>query len=330
MRINKIVILYSLFFILLTFLPISAKAQNKQNSQENAKPYLSQNALSIAPFIIEESMEKGQTIEREIEISNIGDVPLPLSLSINDFIPVDKEGHVRFLTEEEKKDDRFSLSHWITITEQPEFNIKAYSKTKVKFKITAPVSAEPGTHYGGLLFGYEPTIQNIPGTKVKQKLGALVIITLGKAKEQGEISGFLVNQDWKFKSILEFSTIFKNTGRSRVIPKGEIEIRNWYGKVISSSHINADGSIVLPETERNFVTKLEKPFLLGYYTAESYVQFGNPKQEKRAKMSFWVLPAKPIISILAFISLFTLSLYFGLKRYNRWLIKKVGLETKNQ
>ena len=328
MSINKIVIRYSLFVILLTLLPISAEAQNKQSSEENAKPYLSQNSLSIAPFIIEESMEKGQTLEKEIDISNIGDIPLPLSLSVNDFIPVDREGHVRFLSEEEKANDKFSLSHWITITEQPSYTIKPFGQTKVKFKITAPVSAEPGTHYGGLLFGYEPKIQNIPGSKVKQKLGALVIITLGKAKEEGQISGFLVNQDWKEKSILEFSTIFKNSGRSRVIPKGEIEIRNWYGKLISNSQINKDGSIVLPETERNFVTKLEKPFLLGYYTAESYIQFGNPNQEKRAKIGFWVLPLQPILSLVSFLIIFTLSLYFGLKRYNRWLLKKAGLETK--
>lgn len=310
------------FIVTTHYLPLTnsvfAQAQNPPNT-------LSQNALSISPFIFEESLEKGQTKTYQIQVRNLSNTPLPITLSINDFIPVDNEGHVRFLQEGEVNADRYSLSTWITITKQPEFVLPPLGKTALEFQISVPIQAEAGTHYGGLLFGFEDSIQNITGTKVKQKLGALVIATIGKAIEKGEITQFSVSPSVKNPNILEFSTIIKNTSNTRIIPKGEVEIRNWYGKLIGISYINKDGSLILPNSERNFVTTIAKPNFFGYYRAEAWVQYGNPPAELRKRINFWIYSKTTLVNLSIGLLILIPFLIIGLKRYNRWIISKAKL-----
>lgn len=322
---KKYKILITFVFFIFLALPHTGYTQKTIPSIEE-KPYLSQDALSISPFIIEEQMEKGQTIERKIEIRNISNKPLPITMSINDFVPAGTKGQVRFLDTNEQSDEKFSLTSWINVTEQPKFIIPPLGLTTVKFSITAPIGAEPGTHYGGLLFSYNDQTIVPGGSKVTQKLGALVIINLGKADEQGKITNFEVNKDWQTAKDLEFNFIFQNTGKTRLIPKGEIDIRNIFGKSIGHAYINRDGNMVLPRGERNFVTKLEKPFLFGYYTADGWVQFGNPLKEERVSMHFWFFPTRLIGILIGVLALLIPLIIFVIKRYNKRLLKKAGIE----
>lgn len=286
-----------------------------------AQQRLDQGSLGISPFLVEAVVAPGGTYEAAIEVFNNTALPLPIAVSINDFVPSGEHGSVRFLDAGQVSHPSFSLASWINITGQPEFIIPAHDKTTVVFTVTAPVDAEPGTHYGGLLFSAREATPGSSGTVVVKKVGALFLIKTGSANASGNIAGFTSQKRLYADSVVKFNTIFENTGNVHVQPKGQITVRNIFGKEVGEAYVNENAQFVLPQTTRKFASSFLRRWLFGRYTADLTVWYGSPKLEAHAHVTFWVVPVKKLgIYIGAFVLLLA-ACYIGITRYNAWLIR---------
>ncbi len=309
-----------IIFVLL-FVPATARAQ-VQGQQQSANKTLQVEGLSIDPFLIEIDAEPGQTIERSIKLGNTTDQPLSFIASINDFVPDQKTGQAIFLESNEDADPRLSLSRWITITKQPEFTIPARSSTEVVFSISTPSEAEPGTHYGGILFGRPPGNSDSTASLVQHKVGAIILLRLGKSQEQMKLKSFSINNKTFSKQAIQFTSVLENAGNVHSKPKGEITLRNIFGKQVAQLPINKDANIVLPQSSREFTSLWSPRLPFGRYTAEAVIYYGNPKLELRTTISFWVLPIKELGIILSALILLVLLLRFAIRRYNQYIINQ--------
>lgn len=281
---------------------------------------LSEGSLAISPFLIDAVVKPGESQTQSITVSNVTNAPLPIALSINDFVPSGEHGSVRFLESNEQSNPTFSLASWITITTQPEFTIPPKGETKVEFTITVPAEAEPGTHYGGLLFSARGTEAPITGTTIIRKLGALVLVATGKTKLSGKIEQFNTSKSFYTSPNLAFASVFNNTGNVHLAPKGQIAIRNVFGRVIGESYPNKDGQFVLPHTARGFASTFSRSWLFGRYSAELTYSFGNPRLEAKAVAHFWVFPLVPLATGLAILLL----LFVIILGYNRWIRQRAN------
>jgi hypothetical protein len=62
--------------------------------------------------------------------------------------------------------------------------------------------------------------------------------------------------------------------------------------------------------------------MFGRYTANLTYWYGSPKLEARAELSFWVLPIKLLATGFGIVLGALVVLYFGIRRYNAWIIRK--------
>lgn len=280
-------------------------------------PTLSEGSLAISPFLIETKVAPGKEHADSITVFNVTDDPLPITISINDFVP-SGDGSVRFLDTTELAHPSFSLASWITITDQPTFTIPPRGETKVTFTISVPVDAEPGTHYGGLLFSTTEKKLDAAGSTIVKKIGALILVATGKTNASGSIKQFSSSKKFYTNPKITLTSSFTNTGNIHVSPKGQIAMRNMFGKLVGESYANENAQFVLPGQTRKFESGLQKSWMFGRYTATLTYYFGNPKLEANSTLTFWVFPLKKV----GFSLLLLLILYATIKFYKAWIIEQ--------
>jgi hypothetical protein len=306
-----------LFGFILFFVCTGIGAAQTQKTKQPQS--LQVQGLAITPFIIETTVAPGKTTTEKIVLDNTTNETLTYDLSINDFAPDKVTGQPKFLLTGETANPKYSLSSWISVTTQPSFTLAPNGHTEVAFTIAPPEDAEPGTHYGGILFATKPGLVSKSGPSVTEKAGTIILVKIGTANEQGAITKFYNESVVGSDTTERFAVTFHNFGNVHLKPKGEIYIKNMFGKVVGNVYVNRDATIILPENEREYETFWTKSrFAFGRYTAESIMYFGNPKIEVREKIAFWILPWKTIVGLIVLILL----LFIVIRAYNKWLIKR--------
>ncbi len=291
------------------------------SSSAGAQTGFGEQGLTISPFLIERKMDKGQSSEEIIDITNTSSRTLPVTVTVNDFLPIGEEGQQVFL-DPGKGDPHYSLSSWITVTSDPKLVLAPKEKTSLHFKITAPADAEEGGHYGAILFTFQPGQLEGTAVAVQQKLGAIILVKLGKPVENGSVTKFGAEQGFYNYPPVNFVTRFRNMGNVHVKPRGGITISNMFGRAVATVVVNENAANVLANSEREFKSAWKDSFAFGRYTAELKMVYGDSGQVESAKTTFWVIPWKLTVGAALVLFIILLILIGGLKRYNRWLINQ--------
>ena len=137
---------------------------------------------------------------------------------------------------------------------------------------------------------------------------------------------------------ISFNTTFESTGNVHLKPKGDIIIKSIFSRTKAILEVNEFGSQVFPQGKKSFqsiwgssesITSKKSGFFgdlqnewngfaIGLYRAKLKLDYGEEKQQAEDGFIFFVLPWR----ILIFVILILVILFFGVKRYNRWLIAK--------
>jgi len=305
------------FLFLFLFLLLGFGGLNKASAQ----PSLGDQGLTISPFLLERKMEKGQSTDEIIDITNTSGNSLPVNITINDFLPVGEDGQQVFL-DPGKGDPHYSLSSWINVTSSPKPVLSPHEKTSIHFTITAPQDAEDGGHYGAILFSFQPGQLSGTAVAVQQKLGAIILVKLGKANEAGQITEFSAEHSFYNYPPVNFVTRFKNLGNVHVAPRGGITITNMFGRKVATVNVNENANNVLANSERQFKSMWADSFGFGPYTASLKLVYGDSGQVETASTTFWVIPWKLTLGVALALFIFIMFFLGGIRRYNRWLLNK--------
>ena len=302
-------------------------------------------ALTISPPVMELESNPGQKIDEIIKLFNETDSQIVVYPTLANFKAVGEEGQPSFLEPTEITD--YSLAAWIEIDKGP-IQLAEGERKEIPFTIDVPLGAEPGGHYGAIFFGSQPphlaeerTVIGVAG-----QIGSLVLLKVaGDIKEEGQLLEFGIKDGEKYFTFLpvDFYWRFENLGTVHLKPQGEILIKNIFGRTsdtVPANWVGAGGN-VLPGSVRLFEAswlktplvsapqgfferlKAEKDnFALGRYEGDLVLEYGTGGKIAQASLIFWVFPWHLILVSVLGAALFIYLIIVGIKRYNRWIIRK--------
>lgn len=277
---------------------------------------LAQEAIGIAisPPTFEISANPGETIANRIKVQNLTDKPLGITVDRRNFTALGEEGAVG-LTEEETP---FSLAAWISVSPS-EAEIPAKSTAVFAFTIDIPTNAEPGGHFGSIVFQTRGKIpKGQTGAAVSQEIGALVLLRLaGDTTEKAAIESFKAKKFFVEYGPVEFEARVKNQGNVHIKPTGTITVSNIFGKKVASFAVEPRN--VLPDAIRKIPATWERKFLFGKYTATASLVYGSQNESLTASAAFIGFPYRVAGGVLLVLIIVGILVYRRRKRVGQAL-----------
>jgi hypothetical protein len=302
-------------------------------------PGIQVNALTFSPAIKEYTKNPGETITETLRLYNDSGRDVLLFPVFADFVaPTDESGSPSFVANDTFSDTA-SLAKWIRRFEP--VSIKAGGKEEVKLTITIPQNAEPGGHYGAVLFSDTPdTTDNIG---VAAQTGPILLVNvLGDIKEDTQLLDFKTGSKFYSSLPIDFTYRMENKGSVHESPHGKIKLSGWFPGTseflvnermlahvlpnsIRKQAVFWEGATTTPKTFMEKSLYEFKNFTFGYFTATLDLDYGVQKIGKlTGKTSFWVIPWHAFF----WLAILILVLVFALKMYNKALV--TSFEKKSQ
>ncbi len=267
----------------------------------NAQSQLSR-SFTISPPSIKIALNPGSKTEKIIKITNHTDQPLVFSSNVIDFIVTDKSGTPELLPPDSKVDNKYAASTWATVLPDS-FIVPAGKAVSTTVYIQVPGDAHPGGRYFSVAFKPSGTDFAGTGAAVNTVAASLVYLTVnGPTKESARVTSFVAPNFSEFGPI-NFTTEIKNLGDIHANPKGVIEVKDMFGKKVFGTALESNVNI-FPGTSRIYKSKLDTKWLFGKFNASFSGYYGATNNlPLTATLSFWVIPYKLIVLVLAAIVL---------------------------
>lgn len=295
----------------------------------SAQPAL---ALTISPVRVEINGNPGQTLRGEMEIFNEQADTKTFFSSFENFEPSGDTGSPKFVG------NTGNLSTWIKTTER--IDITPGEKQVIPFTITIPANAEPGGYFSAIFWGsQDPKTQQAGEVAIGGKLGVLVLLRVnGNIHEEAGLTEFVTASSSRlFTSVpVSFSYRFTNKGDDRVVPLGDIVIKNTFGFEVEKIKANESEGNVLPNSSRKFhliwgnghqiavggflsqAKSQLSEFHFGLYRAQANIIWGSENKIETASTWFVILPWQ----LLSIAAVALILLLFIVRRYNTWIVRR--------
>lgn len=298
----------------------------------NAQDVSSAQGLQISPAKVELNAAKGNTYSVKLTVTNVTSTELVYTSSISDFKAAGETGSPK-ITVDTTMPSSASIRSWVS--DMPDFTLGAHESTDINAQIVIPDNAEPGGHYGVISFsGSAPDISGT-GVGLSASAGVIMLIRVdGDITESASLSSFysgsLDNQSFFFETgPIPFVVRVKNDGNVHIKPVGTIEVRDMFGNSVASVKVNNSQTNVLPDSIRRFggstsdtLQLPSKGFMIGLYTAQLTLGYGQTGQALTSSISFWIIPYKAILIILLVMGTIIYIVITILKVYNKRIIEK--------
>lgn len=288
------------------------RAQSNPNSTPST-------GLAITPPTFELNGNPGETIKNTVKLDNMHPYAVEIAVDLRNFTAVGEEGAVGLTAE----NTAYSLASWIDVT-PTSVTIPPKSSQYFTFNVKVPLNAEPGGHFGSLIFRTIPTEQvQGSGASLASEIGSLVLLRIaGETVEQASIESFAPTKSIFEQGPINFDIRLKNQGNVHTKPNGTIVITNMLGSQVDSVKVEAKN--VLPGATRKLDATWNTKWRLGRYSATYTAVFAD-QTTRSATTTFTVLPYR----LIAIIILALLVLFFIFKRYQKrlslaWKILKSG------
>jgi len=291
----------------LSFIATSAALIITQVKSQNASP--SPAGISVSPPTFEITGNPGDTITNVIRVENMGTSNLKLAVDRRNFTAIGEDGAVG-LTEEE---NGFSLSSWLSV-EPTSTSINAKSTKNFKYTIKVPLNAEPGGHFGSIIFRTIPEEKlEGSGASLAQEVGSLILLKIaGSTQEEAKIDSFKPAKDFFEYGPVTLEARVSNMGNVHVRPRGTITISNLFGQKVAT--LSLDSKNVLPGAIRKLDTVWDTKWRLGRYTATLVMVYGADQTQRASITNFVVLPYKIVIIVVVILLIVLKVLHKSRKR----------------
>ncbi len=265
--------------------------------------------LTIQPVKFSYVIEQGQSVDSIITLSNASDADVFVEAKVEDFIPLAGSDGVQFIS---RAEGVTSVRDWVTLPESS-FELKQGQTKLIKYKIVAPPDAEPGSHFGVVFFKAIKASDMAQQLKIGTQVGVLLFVSVpGDVVQSGKLLNFtapLLAQE----SPIRFKLTFENTGTVHFEPRGEIAVKNLFGKVVGT--VPVEGKVVLPTGTKEIpVDWNTHGTLFGRYSASVVLKDVAGKEIATAEKSFYAFPLTTIGAFAGALILVYLILYFVRKK----------------
>lgn len=284
-------------------------------------------SIKVSPILFDDlTANPGESLTGTVSVSNPGDSNLTLYPSAQNFLPdTESEEGVPSLT---SSDTPFAIADWISFDPE-KIDLVPGASSEVKFTINVPASANPGGHYGGMMFSTKAP-EGSPETtqlKVESAVNALVLLRVsGNVKEDAKAIEFSTtgpNTEGKVDFVLRM----QNNGNTHIKPKGTITITNWLGSKVAE--LQLEGENVLPGSIRKMTSTWEpQGTLFGKYTVTLNGTYGESNKTFTEETSFAQYHFTTFLIILIIIILIIIFIKMSSNSYKEELSKEIKEEMK--
>lgn len=275
--------------LLVTALPFRTSAQTTEGAI----------SLGVSPQILDLTANPGESSTNTFRLTNASPDSVDIQTTPKNFTPRGEEGAVDLTVE----DTTFSIAEWITVS--PERTaIEPGNTQDFTVNITVPLDAEPGSHFGSVVFQTIPPEQDGSAALVSQEIAPVILVKIaGDTVEAAEIAEFrTAKSSYSNENTIELLARIENTGNVHFKPKGKIVIKNMWGSEVAN--IDLDQRNVLPGSIRQIPSDWNpEGFQLGRYSATLTVVFGDSDEIRVAETSFVIFPYQTILPIVIGIAL---------------------------
>ncbi len=284
------------------FSPDSIETEESQNKSDESSWFRvddlgknsNQGDFVIGPGKIEVNLVPGESVTREISITNRISDNRVFEITVEDVTGSYDEGNAVTLLGDEK--GPYTLKDYISIPDY-KITLDLGERAWIPITISIPPDAEPGGRYGSVLIS---TIQksevegNAPNAPIIARVGTLFFVSVaGETEEAGSLKKFETKNEkkWFSDGPIDFRILFENTGSIHLKPFGEIKIKNLFGEEVGFVEI-APNWFILPKSLRSRDIAWDRELLFGRYTATISIDRGYDGIVDEGKVVFWVLPWK--------------------------------------
>ena len=288
-------------------------------------------ALEISPPLLTLTSDPGKTVKTTILIRNVSKTDLVVTGEANDFVASGEDGTPKVLLDPNETSP-YSMKDWISTPTKLTLVPKEIKSMNIT--INVPADASPGGHYGVIRFTGTPPNLEGQGVSLSASLGSLIFMRVnGDITENMSVEQFSISKDGKKGSFFEspplkFEQVIKNSGNIHERPGGAVTITNMFNKPVTTFSYNPDSRYILPGSSRHFEQTVDKKELggkrlFGKYTAKLTVTYGEKNDKTTTStITFWVIPWKIILIVIAALIAGFFLIRFAIKRYNRSVINR--------
>jgi len=292
MKYKRTIILAIFLLTLSTFIYASIQAQKTTGG------------IAVHPSNFDITAVPNKNSTGVVTVDNLTSQPIQIIVDLRNFTAQGEEGSVSLTTD----DTTYSLAKWITVTPKT-VEIKAHSSQDFAFTIEVPKNAEPGGHFGSIVFTTAPS-KNLQGSgaALSQEVASLILFRIpGNTKEQAILESFTTDKSFYEFGPVTFNARVKNEGDVHIAPAGSIVVKGWFGQKFI---VPLETRNVLPNSIRRIPSTLNNKLLLGNFTATLIATYGTKGQQLYQSTEFSAFPVRYGIIAAAILLL----LYFGRKR----------------
>lgn len=299
---RRFVVLYTAAFLVSILALVTIFLVKSIHAQEGLKSV----SLSVSPQSLDTAINPGQSTTHIFRVTNGSESTLSVQPTPKNFVPSGNEGAIRL----EEGDTPYSLADWLNVEPSGVTDIKNGQTFDFKVTIAVPENADPGGHFGSVVFRTIPSNQPRSAAAISQEIAPVILVRVpGDANEDASISKFGAQASMIYQSKpITFEALFKNHGNVHIKPAGTISIFNIFGKQVASFPLS--GNNVIPGAERKMNAIWEDPgFRIGMYTARLTAVYGSENRILTADTSFTILHLKQVLPIFIILFIISLVLY---------------------
>lgn len=279
----------------------------------------------LDPAKMEFALEPGETAERTIYITSRVPEETLFGIEVEDFVgSKNPETPLILLGKDSIEKSPYSFRDNIVVPDET-FSLKLGEKAAVPIKIQIPKDAAPGGYYASVIVTNKPEKDKIgnAGARTVSRVGSLLFIRVkGQVKEDGRLEGFRISgpsDRWLFSQAPKaFEILFANDSNVHLVPRGNIDITNIFGRKIEG--VKIDPFFTLPNSLRSREILWSGNALLGRYKATIYLERGYDNLSDTKEVVFWVIPWKFIVTVFG--SVFMLVFLF------RYILRNFEIKRK--
>lgn len=277
--------------VIIAILSLFAVLSASSSAQEPAETI----SLGISPQILDVTANPGESLQNTFRLTNASPASVDIQTTPKNFTPRGEEGAVDLTVD----DTSFSLSDWVSVSPERTV-IEPGQTTDFAVSIAVPANAEPGSHFGSVVFQTIPPEDATADALVSQEIAPVILVKIaGDTTETAEIEEFTTDQNsYGSNPTVQLISRIKNTGNVHFKPTGKITIKNMWGSEIAE--LELDRRNVLPDSIRQITTEWQPDgFQIGRYTATLTLVYGESDEIRVEETSFTIFPWEIIVPVIA-------------------------------
>jgi len=280
----------------------------------------SSEGIGIKPAVLNDALDLGAEKHFSFTVQNKSEVDQTYFFLKKDIIGAREGGEPIFATDTSEKTP-YEMSEWIKL-EQDSIFIPKGEERVVSFSIKVPDETSPGDHFASIITSSKPPEINKTGASVGYQVANIITIRIpGEIIDLAKIREFSTEKYFYASKNVDFKVKIENEGNVLVKPVGVVDIKNMFGKSVSTIDFNKDASGVFPKTTAypegiklfNLSWK-EEGLGFGRYEASLNISYGSEQKSSLYNtVTFWVLPANVIIPTIISLLVIFLIIFFVVK-----------------